>query len=233
MYLNARPIALLVLSLFLLTNLNASVLTWEKTKIHTDVIEGEQTEVKAAFPFKNSGDHPVTITSVQTSCGCTTAGLGKKTYAPGENGEIDAVFHPAERVGLQQKYIMIGTDEPNQPPARVLFEINIMQYYTMTPRYFAWKVGEAPSEKLIVLLSALPSRPITDIVSRVQPAGTFVTRLEVVEPGQKYNLYVKPASTAAGMSSAVIVQIKFANNAEREARAYVYVNPPGVSQTDD
>jgi hypothetical protein len=232
MHLRAHPIALLISFAFLVPSLRADSLAWEKTKIHTEVMEGEQTEVKAAFPFKNTSDHTVTITSVQTSCGCTTAGLSKRTYAAGERGEIDAVFHPAGRVGLQEKYIIVTTDDPRQAPMRVLFEINITQYFTMTPRYFAWIKGETPSEKLIVLLAASP-QPFTDIGVQVQPAGSFITRLETVEKGQKYNLYVKPSSTAERLSSAVFVDVKFANRAERKAEAYVYVNPPGVSQTDD
>ncbi len=117
MHPKARPIALFALSLFFLARLDASTLTWEKDKISTEVIAGEQTEVKADFAFKNTGDHSVTITGAQPSCGCTTAGLGKKTYAPGESGEIDAVFHPAERTGLQEK-IYHRHDRRAKPTAR-------------------------------------------------------------------------------------------------------------------
>src|SRR5437870_5813393 len=54
-------------------------LQWEKKELEfrADASAGE---VKAEFNFTNTGDGPVTIESVQSSCGCTTAVLDKKTY---------------------------------------------------------------------------------------------------------------------------------------------------------
>jgi hypothetical protein len=226
MYLKAHPIAWFALSLFCLARLDASSLTWEKDKISTEVIEGEQTEVKASFLFKNTGDHPVTITGARPSCGCTTAALTKGIYAPGESGEIAVVFHPAERTGLQEKYITVTTDDPNQPPTKLLFEINIKQYLEVQPRLVAWTVGEKPSEKKVVL-SALPAYPITEITAQDEPAGTCETRIEVVEKGQKYNLYFKAVSTVERLNSKVNITAKLANNTERKTEAYIFVNPPG------
>ena len=232
MYLKARPIALFALSLCFLARLDASSLAWGKDKISTEVIEGEQMEVKAAFPFKNTGDHSVTITGAQSSCGCTTAALDKKTYAPGESGQIAVVFHPADRTGMQEKYITVTTDEPNQPPVKLLFEINIKQFLTVEPRLLAWKVGDKPLEQMVVL-SGLPAYPIAEISAQDRPAGTCVTRIEVVEKGQKYNVYMKPTSTTGRLNSVVIIKAKLANDKEKTTEAYIFVNPPGVGQTDD
>jgi hypothetical protein len=52
----------------------------------------DEAQVVAAFPFTNAGSEPVTITSLRTSCDCTTASLAKHTYAPGEGGSITATF---------------------------------------------------------------------------------------------------------------------------------------------
>jgi hypothetical protein len=231
MYPNTRPVALFALSLFLLARLDASSLMWGKDRISTEVIGGEQTEVKAAFPFKNTGDRPVTITGAQPSCGCTTAVPDKKTYAPGESGEIAVVFHPADRTGLQEKTITVTTDEPNQLPKELVFEINIKEYLTVEPRLLPWKLGAEPSEKLTVI-SALPSHPIAEVTAQGVLAGTCETRIETVEKGQKYNLYVKPVSTAKVLITDVIVQAKFANNTERKTQVYVYVSPAVSSQPD-
>ena len=232
MYLKAHPIALFALSLFFLARLDASLLTWEKEKISTEVIEGEQTEVKAGFRFKNTGDHPVTITGTRPSCGCTTAALDKKTYAPGESGEIAVVFHPADRIGLQEKYITVTTDELPQTPKDLIFEINIRQYLTADPLYLAWKIGEKPSERKIVI-SGLPSRPITKLTAQGESPGYCETRIEVVEQGLKYNLYVKPVSTEKILNTAVFIDAMFGNNKGRRAEAFIKVDPLGMSQAGD
>ena len=48
--------------------------------------------VAAKFRFTNVGTTSVKITDLHPSCGCTTAYLEKKEYAPGESGEIEASF---------------------------------------------------------------------------------------------------------------------------------------------
>lgn len=40
------------------------------------------------FPFRNRGSEPLTITDLQASCGCLTPTLARRTYAPGESGEL-------------------------------------------------------------------------------------------------------------------------------------------------
>src|SRR5436309_15173132 len=40
------------------------------------------------FPFRNAGNEPLTITDLDASCGCLTPTLAKRTYAPGEGGEL-------------------------------------------------------------------------------------------------------------------------------------------------
>ncbi|HWZ94083.1 MAG TPA: DUF1573 domain-containing protein [Opitutaceae bacterium] len=232
MCLKTRPIALFALSLFFLAKLDASTLTWAKDKISTEVIEGEQPEVKATFPFKNTGDHPVTILGAHPSCGCTTAALTKKTYAPGESGEIAVVFHTAGRIGMQEKFITVTTNEPNQTPTRLLLEVNIKEYLSIEPRLLKWKQGDKPSEQQVAL-SCLPLHPITEVIAKCEPTGTFETRIEVVEKGLKYNLYVKPISTAERQNAVLKVTAKFDNKTERQTESYLYVNPPGMNQMDD
>jgi Protein of unknown function (DUF1573) len=67
--------------------------------------------VEWKFTFTNRATTPVTITQVRTSCGCTTTALAKKSYGPGESGEISASFNPANRQGKERKTIKVATDD--------------------------------------------------------------------------------------------------------------------------
>lgn len=126
MHLRARPIVLVILSLFFLVKLNASVLTWDgKGRISVEIMQGRQKKVKVGFPFKNDSDHPVTITSVKTDCGCVTAGLSEETCPAGRKAQVIVIFDVAGLTGLQEKYVTVTTDEPNQPPTRLLLRVNI------------------------------------------------------------------------------------------------------------
>ena len=77
-------------------------LSWEDQRFETEAGVSDKQAI-SGFQFSNNGDYPITITSVKTSCGCTTAGLDKKTYQPGENGTITATFEFGQRIGLQRE----------------------------------------------------------------------------------------------------------------------------------
>ena len=126
MHLRARPLILFMLALFFLAKLNAGAITWDgKGRISMEIIEGRQKKVKVGFPFKNDSDHPVTITSVKTDCACVTAGLTAKTCPVGRKAMVIVTFDVAGLTGLQEQYITVTTDEPNQPPTRLLLRVNI------------------------------------------------------------------------------------------------------------
>jgi hypothetical protein len=228
----SRTVSVCLLLPLLLAKLHAGPLTWTNDKISTGILEGQPADVKATFLFKNTSGHSVAVKSVETSCGCTTVGLKKKTYAAGESGEIDAVFHPGGRTGLQEKYITVTTDDPGLQPDRLLFSIDIKPFLTIAPRLLKWKMGEKAAEQMVVL-SGLPSQPIREIKAQAEKAGIVETRIETVKKGEVYNVYIKPVSTAVWVSTTIDFQTRFAGIADRTVKAYVFVNPPGVDQHDD
>ena len=62
--------------------------------------EGEKLNV--VFRFKNAGDKPLIIADVTAGCGCTATDKPTKPFAPGEKGEIKAVFN-SEKQGTGTK----------------------------------------------------------------------------------------------------------------------------------
>src|SRR3954451_19499297 len=49
-------------------------------------------QVKIVFHVKNTGSHPLFITSVSPSCGCTVADFTKSAISVGSTGEVNASF---------------------------------------------------------------------------------------------------------------------------------------------
>lgn len=74
--------------------------------------QGEK--VDFVYKFKNSGDHPLLILSVQASCGCTvTDGWPDYPIPPGEGGQIPVQFNSEGKKGHQSKSIsLIANTEP-------------------------------------------------------------------------------------------------------------------------
>ncbi|MBR9913849.1 MAG: DUF1573 domain-containing protein [Algicola sp.] len=83
----------------------AGTLTFE-----TDIIDYGKIPHKAdgvrVFSFKNTGNAPVVISNVKTSCGCTVPTYPKTAIMPGDTGEI-SVKYATNRVGVFSKTITV------------------------------------------------------------------------------------------------------------------------------
>lgn len=61
------------------------------------------------FTFENTGDAPLEIKGVRSSCGCTIPKKPEAPIAPGEKGEI-TVRYDTNRVGVFRKTITVNTN---------------------------------------------------------------------------------------------------------------------------
>jgi len=69
--------------------------------------------VKHTYRFTNTGDHPLKLTRVKASCGCTTPSWSKEAIAPGEEGFIEVAFNTRGKSGPQRKTVVVnGNFEP-------------------------------------------------------------------------------------------------------------------------
>ena len=66
------------------------------------------------FTFINSGDMPLEITKVYSSCGCTIPKKPEAPIAPGESGEIQ-VKYDTNRVGPIRKTITVNSNASETP----------------------------------------------------------------------------------------------------------------------
>lgn len=63
---------------------------------------------KKTVTVSNSGDAPVTIANVSTSCSCTTTTLGKNTLKPGEKTSLEIVYNTYKFPGKFEKYVTLA-----------------------------------------------------------------------------------------------------------------------------
>ena len=64
---------------------------FEKTTIDYGTIEKGADGLRV-FKFKNTGDAPLIISNVKSSCGCTIPKKPKEAIMPGETGEIEVKY---------------------------------------------------------------------------------------------------------------------------------------------
>ena len=118
-------------------------------------------KVSWKFGFKNGAEAPVTILDVHSSCGCTTTNLAKKTFAPGEAGEIEAMFDPVSRQGKERKAITVKTDEGGAGGTELAILVDVIPRIGVDPP--AVFLGEIPFD---AAPGTLPKKQLT-VTSRV------------------------------------------------------------------
>ena len=69
-----------------------AVMTFEKSEHDFGTIVGGIPQ-ETIFSFTNTGEAPLIITNVTSSCGCTVPEYPKKPIAPGEKGDISVKFN--------------------------------------------------------------------------------------------------------------------------------------------
>jgi len=182
-----------LLIFLLIPLLSHAELKWENKTIEHEALPTE-TEFKAAFDFTNTGDTPVTITNIRSTCGCTTASLDKNTYAPGESGTITATFTYGARKGGQSKLITVSTDQKQQPNTTLTLNVFIPEVFKIDGSpVIVWKHhrGEALDTRSIHIFSDYED-PI-DIVDIINSnPQTFDYELKAQESPNTYELLITP-----------------------------------------
>lgn len=196
-------------------------LTWDAREIDLTTNPGDN-EAVGVFRFTNSGNTPSTIDSVHSGCDCTTAELSKRSYAPGEAGEIKTVFAIGDRVGIQEKLIYVTTNDAPAVPIILKLRVKIPELLSCSSRLLFWCTAENPEEKSVVVTST-GSRKIVAIEASPSVQAAAALRVENVVPETKYQLFIKPASIEKPKNMTFDFVAKFADNTIQRIRLYVVV----------
>ena len=178
---------LISLNFVAILSLNAKVI-WERTEVEYQATLGESVVV-GVFPFRVEGE-AVTIESIRTSCGCTTTKLEKMSYVPGETGEIVAHFELGSRVGPQQKFITLKTNDPDQPSQNLELKVYIPYVLKVNPRFVYWNKGsDSYHEQTVDLVSDIGSE--LSIKSITSDSEQLKLRWEAIDE-KTHRLYLRP-----------------------------------------
>ena len=177
-------------------------LKWEQTQLELHPGVGDKVAV-GHFKYKNTGNTPIHIKSVHSSCGCTTAQTQKDQVGPGDNGEITATFNIGDRTGTQVKNVTVETDDPAHTSTVLILRAVIPQMLEVQPPLVYWQGGEAPKAKT-VSVTAGKDFPVKEI--KVTPVSTdFQVKVNKVGEGQ-FKIEVQPRDTARPISATFAIQ---------------------------
>ena len=200
-----------------------SALRWDAKTQEVRPNSQEKT-ARADFGFTNASSQPVTIESVRSSCGCTTAALEKKTYQPGEKGRIVAIFTIGSRQGTQVKAIRVGVRGESEPTLLTMVT-HVGEAVKIDPPLVYWRTGDAPRPKTIKLKfpDGLGLR-----VARVSSSDAKIAAaVETLKEGAEYKITVTPEGTARECAAVLTIQAVSRANESKTFLAYAQVKGAG------
>jgi hypothetical protein len=212
------PVFLLFLSFF--TNSAFGQLAWEKSE-QSFSAKPQQESIVAKYRFTNTGTEPVTIEKVQTSCGCTTAGLKKTEYAPGESGEIEAKFTFGGRIGKQEKAILVTTSQSRDKPIILRLLVDIEDQIRIQPELVLWRVGEQPDSKKIQI-TVSDGAPV-EILSVISDNPSIKAQLSEVKPGKEYEVQITPTDVTRPIGATLLIRTNYPPQNPQTRYAYARI----------
>lgn len=177
-----------------------------------EVNQGDK--VHHSFTFRNAGDELLDITSISSSCGCTAALLSSRRIAPGETGEIKAIFDSSRFRGQIKKDISLQTNDPAH--GQVVFSLTgkVVELLSLSTTRIDWKWADAEQTgRSVVFITNQSSTPI--VLQHPQTTSSQITasldRLNL-ESGQHARLTIEGqlAENTKRLSGYVMVKTDFA-----------------------
>ena len=86
--------------------------------------------VDHVFQVHNAGDGPLQISGVSTSCGCTSATVGRDRLAPGESTELRVSYDPLTHDGATGQFmrvVYVRSDDPDTPEATLTIHVTVVE----------------------------------------------------------------------------------------------------------
>lgn len=99
------------------------------------ILAGEMKDV--AFNLKNTGDNPLIITDIITSCGClkVDGSSGMFTIPPGKERILTLSYNSAKNIGYVKHYITLYGNFEDSLFKELIFDINVVPNALYTKDY--------------------------------------------------------------------------------------------------
>ena len=196
-----------------------AALLFEQDKVETQP-SATDVEVVARYPFRNAGTTTVRVTAIQSDCSCTTPTLAKKSYAPGDVGEVVVKFEIGNRHGLQKKTVVLSTDDPSQATQTLSLTAAIPQILTIAPNALLWTEAEARAGKTINVKT--PDSPAVSALRANARSAALQVSVERVGPTE-FRVLVTPDAKARNVSTALYLDAVLASGVIKRSTAFIRV----------
>lgn len=170
----------------------------------------QEDNVTHEFTFTNTGDAPLKIGKVSSSCGCTAAFPSGQEIAPGKTGSIKITFRAGRMRNKVVKHIYIESNDTTQRRATLTFtgfvkrEVDIVPFGIFLGNV---KVGQSVEREVQIRPVDVKTFRILEVRSNHQ--AVHVTDPEPIEDkqgGYRFKVTFGPLSQPERVNTTVIVR---------------------------
>jgi hypothetical protein len=194
------------------------------------------TPVKHTFQLKNTGNAPLTITAVRTSCGCTAAQPTKSTLLPGEASQIAVNFDTSTDRGPSTRTVTVTTNDAAHQQVELTLHGDVRVQVAASPSLVTFehvKRGTEQSQR-VMLTDEMPDH--TFKVGAITSANPYIKvasePLHGTKPGAMLTITLLKTAPAGPIADVVKVNTNWAPveiPVSGTVLGDLNVNPPQVS----
>lgn len=142
------------------------------------------------FQIENTGDQPLHIKGVKTSCGCTAALLSDSLVKPRGKSKIKVDFNPMGYSGDVTKYIYVMNDDPKNQMATLQLKMHILYAVQSTPNFILFqnaKVGKPDTSAVTLTNNSNRTIRITGVETNAKEIASHIDGA-IIKPGESTRL---------------------------------------------
>jgi len=170
----------------------------------------QEENVTYEFTFNNTGDAPLKLGKISSSCGCTAAYPSGQEIAPGRPGSIKITFSSGRMRNKVSKHIYIDTNDTTNPRATLTFTGFIKREVDVAPFGIflgSVKVGQSVEREVTIRPVDVKSFRILEVRSNHQ--GVHVSDPEPIndkQGGYRIKIRFGPLDAPNRINTTVIVR---------------------------
>lgn len=104
---------------------NGAKITFQEASFEFgEITQGDK--VSHVFTYENTGNEPLIISNVRTTCGCTATNWNREPLAPGQSAELTVNFNSIGKMGMQNKVVTILSNATNSAE-RIKITANVLK----------------------------------------------------------------------------------------------------------
>lgn len=158
----------------------------------------------------NSGEAPLKILKVRSSCGCTVANPKKRELLPGESDIMTLTYNTKRNRRQVSQTITLETNDPRQPRVKIHVKGEVKQVFEAKPAsrlIFGRVERDAVATESIELRNNMEEKVFLKLKPFSEPPP-FDIKLEEIEPGMVYKLIAatKPPLKLGANTATVVLE---------------------------